>query len=100
MVTHFIVVPVDESQRGKDDIGGEEIIGISEEARTRNSPNLPVKAITINVTTDLLTLVGVSLRRLSVQRGFFVEREEARLVMSADIGWIDPETHGLISRSF
>lgn len=59
MVARLIVPPVDEDQRGEDHVGREEVVGIREEARASDRPDLPVKAIGVDVATDLATLVDM-----------------------------------------
>ena len=59
MVAGFVSRPVHEDQRGEDHVGREEVVGIREEARAGDSPDLPVEAIGIDVATDLATLIDI-----------------------------------------
>jgi hypothetical protein len=54
-------IPVDEGQRRQDDIGREQVIGVRKEPRPSDSPDLPVEAIIVNITANLVTFVGVGL---------------------------------------
>jgi hypothetical protein len=53
--------PVDEGKRGEDNVGRKEVIGIGEEARGGDGPDVPVEAIEIDISTDLVAFVIVGL---------------------------------------
>lgn len=62
MTTGKVVPPVDEDQRGQDHVSREEVVRISKEAGASNRPDLPVEAIRIDITADLIAFVGIGLR--------------------------------------
>lgn len=61
MVAAGVLGPVDKYQRGQDDVGCEEIVGIREEARRGHGPDLPVEAVGVDVAADLVASVDVGL---------------------------------------
>jgi hypothetical protein len=90
-----IVRPVDEGEGWENDISGEEIVGIGEESRGGNGPYLPVEAVIVNISADLLSFVGVGLDGL-LGRGSKVSQSLpslTHLMMPANVGGVDPDTH-------
>lgn len=84
--------PVDKGQAREDDIRSEEVVGVGEEARGGYGPNLPVEAIAIDITADLLSLVVVGLGKLC-QRSVRVGVAEQRVSLTS---WCRPTSVGLI----
>ena len=60
-VVGVVVRPVDKGQARQDDIGGEEVVRVREEARGGDGPDLPVEAAVVDDAGDLLALVVVGL---------------------------------------
>jgi len=90
-----IVRPVDEGEGWENDISGEEIVGIGEESRGGNGPYLPVEAVIVNVSADLLSFVGVGLDGL-LGRGSKIRQSLpslTHLMMPSNVGRVDPDTH-------
>lgn len=106
MVTIRVGAPVDESQRRKDDICREEVIGVREESRARDSPYLPIEPIPVDITAYLVALVGVALDEEELvdesrPRCGMKPRLVAKthLVVPSNITWIYPNPREELSES-